>query len=93
MIKPTGGDATRTPDSDYKVSEKTTEMRPSTHTKEAIDSDDWDTDPDNPRLWTPSKKWLAMSIVRHTLSLGPCQSQLTLSRFPSIPSYPLSPAP
>jgi len=33
---------------------------------EAIENleDDWENDPDNPRNWSPSRKWTAVSVVR-----------------------------
>lgn len=37
--------------------------------EEALENaeDDWAHDPINPRNWTPSKKWTAVSIVRHPI--------------------------
>ncbi|KAF8629027.1 hypothetical protein AX15_003601 [Amanita polypyramis BW_CC] len=51
---------------------------------EQLDSDDWDKDPDNARNWTPTRKWLAVSIVSIYTFIPPFASSMMAPGLPDV---------
>ncbi|PPQ86625.1 hypothetical protein CVT25_006809 [Psilocybe cyanescens] len=71
-------------ESDYESGKGRTTFTAATVDEKALEDEEWETDPANPRNWTPSRKWSTMAIVSLYTFIPPLASSMMSPGLPEV---------